>query len=740
MEKIKLFIVFLIALTIGLTSCSGLNLGDKIQDAGDEIGDIKDQIGDHLGDNTAILKETLITSVDEVLTKEGFKKCYTNLKDYDFSKVKDWNQEIGSVVDLFDLLHAVRNDEIVVSDFVEHYKAIRKTVFVNDVLIKCSSEIIPVLPIIRNYYDDSVVIKDWGKELDACVASLEVLYENNIRSLDDIISEDSKLDGSMMIVFIDSELIKAVMVKEINKRISNVEIINIEITKADFEQIDTAEKWDLELDAIFDLIDIANDASTMEYSEIVEIYNEIKETILCKKILLDAAPEFAEKLPVVSNYYNESVEIENWENELDAIVASVDELSKSNIENLNDLLNEDSGLNGAMMKTFTQSVILKNALVKELNKALAESNLEADLITVEDITNLSEEAWDAELSAMRNLISLKDNASTLEYTEIVKIYKEVRTTSLCNKVLIASAPTMAETLPVVSTYYDETVVINDWEAELDAIIDTIYALSEANTTAIANPLAKDSPLTGKVLNPATKSIILTKAMVDEMNNAVKASGLAENIITVENIQSVNTVEAWDAELDCMRRLVAIDFANTNMNSVIDIYDDVKQNTILCDTILVSSAEIIIPDLPIICNYYDESLGITDWDQELDSIVSAYKLLVNKGLANITNPIETLDGEVIIACLESKILKAAFVEEFNNNLTTLGLGAYYTMDDAKLAELDTPAKWDNELAAIQAVSDLVNNFSLGKVPAVKDLVESTIIAKAILVAFLLTMGI
>ena len=58
MEKIKLFIVFLIALTIGLTSCSGLNLGDKIQDAGDEIGDIKDQIGDHLGDNTAILKET----------------------------------------------------------------------------------------------------------------------------------------------------------------------------------------------------------------------------------------------------------------------------------------------------------------------------------------------------------------------------------------------------------------------------------------------------------------------------------------------------------------------------------------------------------------------------------------------------------------------------------------------------------------------------------------------------------
>ena len=190
----------------------------------------------------------------------------------------------------------------------------------------------------------------------------------------------------------------------------------------------------------------------------------------------------------------------------------------------------------------------------------------------------------------------------------------------------------------------------------------------------------------------------------------------------------------------MRRLVAIDFASTNMNTVIDIYDDVKQNTILCDSILVSSAAIIIPDLPIISNYYDESLGITDWGLELDSILDAYKLLVDKGLDNINNPIQTLDGEVIIACLNSKILKAAFIQEFNNNLNLLGLGAYYTMDEEKLAELDTPSKWDNELAAIEAVSDLVNNFSVTKVPTVTEQVESTIIAKAILVSFLTTIGI
>ena len=886
MKKIKLLIMFLIAFVVCLSSCSGNGLGE----VGDQLGDIKDQIGDQLGDNEA-LKETLITSVDEVLTKEGFKKCYSNLKDYDFSKVTNWNAEIASVVDLFDLLHQVRNKEINIDDFIAHYETIRNTIFVNDVLVKCSSEIIPLLPIISEYYDETVVINDWGKELDACVYSLEALYKNDIRSLNDIISEDSKLNGSMMIIFMDSELIKAVLVKEINKKLSETDLITLEIKKADLEQIHTASEWDLELDALFDLLDIANHASTLEYSEIVAIYAEVKLTILCKQILVDAAPDFAEKLPVVSNYYDESLAIEDWESELDAIIASVDALDKANITDLNDLLNEDSTLDGEMMLTFAQSIILKSALVEELNKALEQANLEPNLITIEDIDalnsselwdkelsamrnlislkdnsstlefseiveiynevrvtslcnkvliasapvmaetlpvvsdyydesvviedwsveldaiiasvealdqadlnnfadllsedspldgammltfcgstilknavvdeinkalestglesnlititdieDLTEDAWNAELSAMRNLISLKDNSSTLEFSEIVEIYEEVRLTTLCNKVLMASAPVMAETLPVVSDYYDESVVIEDWSVELDAIIATIDALSDANATAITNPLAEGSPLNGKVLYSATRSTILTKAIVDEMNNAIKASGLAENIITIENVQAVDSVDAWNAELDCMRRLVAIDFADTNMNTVIDIYDDIKENTILCDSILVSSAAIIIPDLPIICNYYDESLGITDWGEELDAIVNAYKLLVNKGLANINNPIQTLDGQIIIACLESKILKAAFIQEFNNNLTVLGLGAYYTMDEDNLAELDTAEKWDNELAAIQAVSDLVNNFSFTKVPTVKAQVESTIIAKAILASFLSSMGI
>ena len=542
-----------------------------------------------------------------------------------------------------------------------------------------------------------------------------------------------------MITFLQSTILKNAVVDEINKALESTGLESNLITLADVESL-SEEAWNAELSAMRNLISLKDNASTLEFSEIVEIYNEVRATSLCNKVLIASAPVMAETLPVVSDYYDESVVIEDWGVELDAIIASVDALDKSGLEDFNDLLAEDSPLDGAIMLTFLQSIILKNAVVEEINSALENAGLESGLITLTDVESLSEEAWNAELSAMRNLIALKDNASTLEFNEIVDIYEDLRATTICNKVLLASAPVMAETLPVVSVYYDETVIIEDWGVELDAIIATLDALSEANATAITNPLAEDSPLNGKVLYCATQSTILTKAIVDEINNAVKTSGLAENIITIENVQAVDSVDAWNAELDCMRRLVAIDFANTNMNTVIDIYDDIKENTILCDSILVSSAAIIIPDLPIICNYYDESLGITDWSVELDTIVNAYKLLVNKGLANINNPIQTLDGEIIIACLESKILKAAFIQEFNNNLILLGLGAYYSMDEDKLAELDTAEKWDNELAAIQAVSDLVNNFSFTKVPTVKAQVESTIIAKAILASFLSSMGI
>ena len=735
MKRIGIIIVFLLAFVVTLSSCSDSDLNDDV------IGDINDEINDTLGGNSDVLKEALVSSVEEVLTQEGFMKCVEKLWEYDFSRVKDWDIEIGSVVDLYKLLNAVNSKDINIDSFINHYEYIRNnTVFVNDVLIKCSIKIIPSLPIIKDYYNESLEIKNWGKELDACVSTLEVLYKSDIRNLDDILNNPSSLNGEMMVALMGSDILKTVVVDKINNKIAEKDVISLEITKEDLDQIDTAEKWDKEIDVVFDALEIIENNNDLEYSEIVTLYNQIKETVLCKQIVYDAAPQLVKKLPVVKDYYEDDMVIENWETELDAIIASVDALDKANIKNLDDLLNEDSALNGEMMLTFTQSVILKNALVQELNKALAKANLEPNLIEVSDLDALNnKELWNAELSAMRNLITLKDNASTLEFDKIVEIYSEVRATSLCNKVLTESAPIMAKTLPVVSTYYDESVVIEDWTLELDSIVNTLNALSEANADGITNPLAENSPLNGKVLDNATKSIILTNAIVQELNNAVKLSGLAEDIVSEENIKLVNSEEAWNNELEYMRRLTTINFASTNMNTVIDIYKDIKENTILCEKILVNSASIIIPDLPIISTYYNDSLVIDNWEEELNDIINAYSLLVEKGLSNITEPIKTLDGDVIMACLESEILKAAFIIEFNNNLETLELNSFYQMNENEIAILDSPEKWNNELAAIQAVSDLAKAYSPTKVPAVITQVEATYIAKTILVSFLVSKG-
>ena len=693
-----------------------------------------------------ILKNAVVDEINKALENAGLEPDLITVADVESLDTEaKWDAELSAMRNLITLKDDAATLEF--SEIVTIYDEVRATTLCNKVLIASAPTMAETLPVVKDYYDDSVVIDDWAAELDAIVASVDALDKANLENFNDLLAEDSPLDGEMMLTFTQSIILKNAVVDEINKALENSGLESGLITVADVDTLDTEAKWDAELSAMRNLITLKDDAATLEFSEIVTIYNEVRATTLCNKVLIASAPTMAETLPVVKDYYDDSVVIDDWGKELDAIVASVDALDKANLEDFSDLLSSDSPLDGEMMLTFTQSIILKSAVVEEINKALENSGLESGLITVADIDTLDTEAkWDAELSAMRNLITLKDNAATLEFSEIVTIYDEVRATTLCNKVLIASAPTMAETLPVVKDYYDDSVLIDDWGKELDAIVDTLDALSAANATNISNPLAEDSPLNGKVLNAATKSTILTKAIVDEMNTAVKNAGLAENIITVENVQAVDTEAKWDAELGCMRRLVAIDFASSNMTAVIDIYDDIKENTILCNSILVSSAAIIIPDLPIISTYYDENtMVIGDWGQELDAIVNAYKLLVNKGVDAITNPIETLDGQIIMACLDSVILRSAFITEFNNNLDNLELSTYYTMDEAKLEELDTAEKWDKELDAIKAVSDLVTHFNLldpelsTKVNNVKNQVEDTVIASAILTSFLTSMG-
>ena len=176
--------------------------------------------------------------------------------------------------------------------------------------------------------------------------------------------------------------------------------------------------------------------------------------------------------------------------------------------------------------------------------------------------------------------------------------------------------------------------------------------------------------------------------------------------------------------------------NVELVEVIAQCKNIRTNTVLVNDILVKCAPHVVVKLPVVNEYYDEEMAIEDWAAELDAIIAAYEALNNAHLDTVANPVESLNGEIILACLESEILKAAFVEEFNANLVTYGLAIYYTATVEVIESIDSDSAWDNELIGVKTLESLVakindQTVTLADVKAAKEVVEKTTIAKAIL---------
>ena len=116
-----------------------------------------------------------------------------------------------------------------------------------------------------------------------------------------------------------------------------------------------------------------------------------------------------------------------------------------------------------------------------------------------------------------------------------------------------------------------------------------------------------------------------------------------------------------------------------------------------------------------------------------------------GLDVMASPIENLTGDAVLAAVSSEILKAAFVEEFNANLVSLGLGTYYTVTETEVEAIQTAGQWDKELDTIQSLQALVEKINNATVTpadllAVKAEAEQTQIAKDIFASVLTANGI
>ena len=294
------------------------------------------------------------------------------------------------------------------------------------------------------------------------------------------------------------------------------------------------------------------------------------------------------------------------------------------------------------------------------------------------------------------------------------------------------AEAVIKLVPQINEYYNETVVVEDWEAEALAIVDVLEALVADGITEISD--INVDALSGNTIECILKSVILSNLVVEKINEKLNAQGLSAYYQVTK--ESLNMVSDWDKELAAIKDLSKLMNGNVELVEVIAQCKNIRTNTVLVNDILVKCAPHVVVKLPVVNEYYDEEMAIEDWAAELDAIIAAYEALNNAHLDTVANPVESLNGEIILACLESEILKAAFVEEFNANLVTYGLAIYYTATVEVIESIDSDSAWDNELVGVKTLESLVakindQTVTLADVKAAKEVVEKTTIAKAIL---------
>ncbi len=299
-------------------------------------------------------------------------------------------------------------------------------------------------------------------------------------------------------------------------------------------------------------------------------------------------------------------------------------------------------------------------------------------------------------------------------------------------------------VPMMDEYYDGSVVVADWEAEALAIVNVLESLVNDGITEIGNVNA-DS-VSASTIENILDSQILSDIIVEMMNDKLAEQDLTDYYVVTK--ESLNKVVNWDAELSAIKDLTnlmnSINSGSADFSIVVDQYNDIRNNTVLVDEILTACAKHIVPKMPVVSDYYNSSIVIADWSVELDAIVQAYELLESEDLTSIDNPIENLNGTIIAKCLESEILKVAFIEEFNKNLNQKGLGVYYTVTADDLNKVDTASEWDEELVVIALVESLLPKVENGTITLVellnaKAAADNTVISKGILYSILTSLG-
>lgn len=413
--------------------------------------------------------------------------------------------------------------------------------------------IIEKVPYLKDYYEDDMVITDWQNEFIAAIKALESLTADGITSLDNI--DVANLSANTIAYVCESEMLKSIVVEEINNKLIELNIDAYIVTVAD---LDTVSSWDNEkqaLDNLIDLMDmIKNELNASQYDTVAGYYRYIRNyTTLVNKVVVANGAYVVSQMPIVKEY-DHLVDTSlwtslDWENELDAIVNAVDDFDLGNVSTDKELVITLSGEN---IRKSLKSEILAAGIAYEFNKKLSSLGLEYT-VTVAELTDSSLD-WDVEKTAINNLVDLMNmiNTGTLSYNQYETVANYYRTTKLASftyNIVLSCGDFIVQKMPVVKDYYPlvDTTSWNKakWAVELDAVVDTISALNGATKDTMENPIDN---LNATVINAAFGSDILTAGFVKEFNKNLEEIG-------VDLTYDASTLKAatdWETELEFIR--------------------------------------------------------------------------------------------------------------------------------------------------------------------------------------------
>lgn len=301
-------------------------------------------------------------------------------------------------------------------------------------------------------------------------------------------------------------------------------------------------------------------------------------------------------------------------------------------------------------------------------------------------------------------------------------------------------------IPTVKDYYDDSMVIADWKAELITIINGLEGLVNDGQADIAN--IDINMVSGTTLDYLCDSVIISSVVLDTINNKIIDLGLATSaVVTKEDLDAVTD---WNKEITAITNLTdlmdTLDHTNTFHTVVTEFnatYTDLMANTVLVKKVFLTCAPELIDSIPVVKDYATQvdtsAWGNAEWNTELDAIVAAMVALdghgINGGSISYTVNTDNLDANAVTKMLDSKILTKAVVSEFNSSLTASGIN--YTITES---ELNSVTNWAEEISAITALKDAADESprTNATIKHAYDVANTTVLCKNILGAYASTL--